>query len=136
MRQESTSQALAVAVRTKMGAADVLEALYPLLLCHRTPEYIRSDHGPEFVAEAMQDWLRRVGAKPIRIYPGSPWENGYNVRFNGTLRRDVLNAEWFLTTKQAQIVIYQWLRQHNHIRPYHALGMKPPVPETLRTNGP
>jgi transposase InsO family protein len=41
----------------------------------------------------MQDWLKKVGIKPIRIYPGSPWENGYNERFNGTLRREVLNAE-------------------------------------------
>ena len=54
---EYTRQALAVAVRTRMGADDVLEALYPLLLRHGTPEYIRSDNGPEFVAQAMQDWL-------------------------------------------------------------------------------
>ncbi len=114
-----------------MGADDVLEALYPLLLRHGSPEYIRSDNGPEFVAEALQDWLRRVGIKPIRIYPGSPWENGYNERFNGTLRREVLNAEWFTTTKQAQIVINQWLRQYNHTRPHQALDMRPPVPETL-----
>jgi putative transposase len=133
---EYTRQALAVAVRTRMGAEDVLEALYPLLLRHGTPEYIRSDNGPEFVAEAMQDWLARVGIKPIRIYPGSPWENGYNERFNGTLRREVLNAEWFTTTKQAQVVINQWLRQYNHIRPHQALNMRPPVPETLIRNGP
>ncbi|WP_189799509.1 DDE-type integrase/transposase/recombinase, partial [Tateyamaria sp. syn59] len=69
---EFTRQALAVTVRTKMGADDVLEALYPLLVKHGTPQYIRSDNGPEFAAEAMQDWLRRVGIKPIRIYPGSP----------------------------------------------------------------
>ena len=50
----------------------VLEALYPLLLRHGSPEYIHSDNGPEFVAEVMQDWLQRVGIKPIRIYPGSP----------------------------------------------------------------
>ena len=80
----------------------------------------------ELVAEAMQDWLVRVGIKPIRIYPGSPWENGYNERFNGTLRHEVLNAEWFATTKQAQIVINQWLRQYNHIRPHQALNMRPP----------
>jgi transposase InsO family protein len=28
---------------------------------------------------------RRVGIKPIRIYPGSTWENGYNELFNGNL---------------------------------------------------
>ena len=80
---EYTRQALAVAVRTRMGAEDVLEALYPLLM-----------------------------------------------------RREVLNAEWFTTTKQAQVVINQWLRQYNHIRPHQALNMRPPVPETLIKNGP
>ena len=132
---EYTRQALAVAVRTRMGAEDVVEALYPLLLRHGAPEYIRSDNGPEFVAEAIQDWLTRVGIKPIRIYPRLPWENGYNERFNGTLRRKVLNAELFTTTKQAQIVINQWLRQDNHIRPHQALHMRPPVPKNLIRNG-
>lgn len=125
-----TRQALAVKVRTKMGSEDVLEVLYPLLLLHGTPEYIRSDNGPEFAAKAMQAWLRRVGIKPIRIYPGSPWENGYNERLNGTLRREVLNAEWFTTTEQAQIIINQWLKQYNLTRPHQALKMRPPVPET------
>ena len=129
-------QALAETVRNKMSAGDVLEALYPLLLRHGTPEYIRSDNGPEFVAEAMQSWLVRVGIKPIRIYPGSTWENGYNERFNGELRREILNAERFTTTKRAQIVISHWLRQYNHTRPHQGLNMWPPVPETLIRNGP
>jgi putative transposase len=47
----------------------------------------------------------------------------------------VLNAEWFTTTTQAQVVINQWLRQYNHIRPHQALNMRPPVPETLIRNG-
>ena len=133
---EYTRQALCVAVRIRMGSADVLEALYPLLLKHGTPEYLRSDNGPEFIAGPLQEWLTRVGIKPIQIYPGSPWENGYNERFNGTLRTEILNAEWFATTKQAQIVINNWLRQYNHIRPHQALNMRPPVPETLHERGP
>jgi transposase InsO family protein len=68
--------------------------------------------------------LTKAGIKPIRIYPGSPWENGYNKRFNGTLRREVLNAEWFTSIRQAQIVIETWLKQYNHIRPHQALNMK------------
>jgi transposase InsO family protein len=91
-------------------------------------------NGPEFSSETFIDWLTKVGIKPIRIYPGSPWENGYNERFNGTLRTEVLNAEWFSTTRQAQTVINQWLKQYNHIRPHHALGMRPPVPETCLVN--
>ena len=93
--------------------------------------YIRSDNGPKFVSAAFQEWLCRIGIQPIRIYPGSPWENGYNERFNGTLRREVLNAEWFASTRQAQVVINLWLRQYNHVRPHHALAMRPPVPETI-----
>ena len=60
--------------------------------------------------------------------------NGYNERFNGTLRREVLNAEWFGTTRQAQTVINQWLKQYNHIRPHQALRMRPPAPETILEN--
>ena len=61
VQDEFSSQALAVKVRTNMGAEDVLEVLYPLPLRRGTPEYMRSDNGPKFAAEAMQDWLRRVG---------------------------------------------------------------------------
>jgi putative transposase len=128
---EYTREALCVAVAARMGAADVLEALYPLLLEHGKPEYIRSDNGPEFIAAPFREWLKRVGIEPINIFPGSPWENGYNERFNGTLRREVLNREWFASIRQAQVAINQWLRQYNHIRPHHALGMRTPVPETL-----
>ena len=55
-------------------------------------------------------------------------------RFNGTLRREVLNAEWFTSIKQAQVVIKTWLKQYNHIRPHQALNMRSPVPETLSGN--
>ena len=87
-------------------------------------------------AQALQDWLTRAGITPIQVYPGSPWENGYNERFNGTLSREIFNAEWFSTIKQARTVIGKWLRQYNHVRPHQALNMKPPVPETLQASGP
>lgn len=67
----------------------------------------------------------------MQIFPGSPWENGYNERFNGTLPWEVLNAEWFHTTKQAQVAINAWLRLYNKTRPHHALNMRPLIPETL-----
>ena len=128
---EYTRQALAVTVRTGMRSEDVLEVLYGLFLRHGKPEFVRSDNGPEFASQATRSWLEKVGVNPIRIYPGSPWENGYNERFNGTLRHEVLNAEWFTTTKQAQAVINCWLRQYNQTRPHQALNMRPPAPETL-----
>ena len=72
-----------------------------------------------------------MGIEPIQIYLGSPWEDGYNERFNGTLWNEVLNAEWFYTGHQAQTAINVWLSQYNHVRPHHGLYMRPPVPETL-----
>ncbi|WP_299552898.1 integrase core domain-containing protein [uncultured Tateyamaria sp.] len=128
---EYTREALCVMVRLKMNASDVLDVMHRLLMKHGKPEFIRSDNGPEFIAPQPQDWLRRVDIQPMQIYPGSPWGNEYNERFNGTLRREVLNADWFHSTKQAQIAINIWLRQYNQIRPHHALGMHPPAPKIL-----
>jgi putative transposase len=117
---EYTREALSVTVANTMGSSEVLEALYPLLLKRGTPEYLRSANGPELTSEPFKDRLAKVGIKPIRIYPGSPWENGYNERFNGTLRRELLNAEWFGTTRQAQTVINPCsnnITKSGHIRP-------------------
>ena len=127
---EYTREALCVAIRSKMTANDVLDALHPVLMKHGKLEFIRSDNGPKFVALHFQDWLERVGIQPMLIYSGSPWENGYNERFNRTLRREVLNAASFQSAKQVQVAINVWLRQYNQIRHHHALGMRPPVPET------
>ena len=126
---EYTRDALCVATKPRMGHADVLDALYPLFLKHGKPHYIRSDNSSEFTARDLQDWLKKVGIKSIQIYPGSPWENGYNERFNGTLRKEVLNAEWFSTIKQAQLIFKTWLRQYNHVRPHQSLNMRPTVPQ-------
>ena len=127
---EDTRQALAVHVGTKLGSAEALEALYPLISQHGKPEHIRSDNGPEFVSEVFQTWLKRVGIAPIHIDPGSPWENGYNERFNGTLRNEILNANWFQTTRQAQATLNCWIKEYNQIKPRQALDMRPPIPET------
>jgi putative transposase len=131
---EYMREALSVRVANTMGSSEALEALYPLLLKRGTPEYLRPDNGPELTSEPFKDWLTKVGIKPMRIYPGSPWENGYNERFNGTLRRELLNAEWFGTTRQAQTVINQLLKQYNKIRPHQALRMRPPAPEIILEN--
>lgn len=132
---EYTREALCVAARSRMRHAEVLETLYPLFLKHGKPEYLRSDNSSEFIARDLQAWLKKVGIKPIQIYPGNPWENGYNERFNGTLHREILNAEWFSNVKQAQIVINTWLRQYNRVRPHQALDMQPPISETLLRSG-
>ena len=56
------------------------------------PGYIRSDNGPEFVAEAVRRWIAAVGARTAFIEPGSPWENGYIESFNARLRDELLRS--------------------------------------------
>ena len=126
---EYTREALCVAVATRMGAADVLEALYPLLLRHGKPDHIRSDNGPEFIAQAVRDWIAAVGAKTAYIEPGSPWENGYCESFNGRFRDELLNGEIFYSLREAQIIIEEWRKHYNTKRPHSALGYRSPAPE-------
>ena len=127
-----TPEAPCLAVRSEITANDVFGALHPVLMKHGIPEFIRSVNGPELVALHFHDWQKRVGIQPLLIYPGSTsWENGQNERFNGTLRQEVLDSEWSHNIKQAEVAINVWFRQYNQIRPHHALGMKPPVPETV-----
>jgi putative transposase len=91
---------------------------------------IRSDNGPEFVAEALRDWIAAVGAKTAYIESGRPWENGYCETFNGK-RDELLNGEMFYTLKEAQIVIENWRQQYNTVRPHSSLRYRPPAPEAF-----
>jgi putative transposase len=88
-------------------------------------------YGPEFVAQAVRDWIGTVGAKTAYIEPGSPWENGYCESFNGRFRDELLDGEIFYSLREAQILIEQWRRHYNTKRPHSALGYRPPAPETI-----
>ena len=118
-------------MKRKLNSQDVLHVLGKLFLQHGPPQNIRSDNGPEFVAEAVRTWLRRLQVQTLFITPGSPWENGYNESFNGKLRDECLNMEIFYTLKEAQILIEQWRRFYNTERPHSALGYRPPAPKAV-----
>ena len=102
-----------------------------LFILRGVPGFIRSDNGPEFVAQAVRDWIAAVGARTAYIEPGSPWENGYVESFNARLRDELLNGEIFYSLREAQIIIEKWRRHYNTVRPHSALGYRPPAPETI-----
>ena len=128
---EFTRESLAIRVARKLKATDVIEALCDLFVSRGVPAHIRSDNGPEFVAVALREWIAAVGAKTAYIEPGSPWENGYCESFNGKLRDELLNGEIFYTLKEAKIMIENWRRHYNTVRPHSSLGYRPPAPEAL-----
>ena len=82
-------------------------------------------------AKIVRQWLAQVGAKTLYIEPGSPWENGYCESFNGKLRDELLNGEIIYSLKEARIVIEQWRRHYNTIRPHSSLGYRPPAPRAF-----
>ena len=114
----------------RLRSEDVLAALAELFVTRGPPAHIRSDNGPEFIANAVQEWLAKIGVKTLYITPGSPWENGYCESFNGSLRDELLNGEIFYTLAEAQILIEAWRRHYNTVRPHSSLGYQPPAPET------
>lgn len=129
---EYTRECLAIDVARRLGSNDVLERLADLMVERGTPDYIRSDNGPEFTAHAVRRWLERVGVKTLFIEPGSPWENGYVESFNGKFRDEFLNGEMFYTLTEAQVLIERWRSDYNRIRPHSALGYRPPAPEAIQ----
>ena len=129
---EFTRECLAIEVARRLRHDDVLACLTELFTKHGPPGHIRSDNGSEFTATAVREWLPRVGVKTLYIEPGSPWENGYNESFNGKLRDELLNGEIFYTLKEAQVLIEQWRRHYNTIRPHSSLGYRPPAPQTIK----
>jgi transposase InsO family protein len=128
---EYTRECLAIRVARRMTANDVLWVLADLFLEYGIPEHIRSDNGPEFVAQAVRSWLCDLGVTTLFIEPGSPWENGYVESFNSKLRDELLNGEIFYTLTEAQILTANWRRLYNGLRPHSSLGQRPPAPETI-----
>jgi transposase InsO family protein len=128
---EFTRESLAIVVNRKLKSDDVLHCLADLFVKRGVPEHIRSDNGAEFTANAVREWLGRIGVKTLYIEPGSPWENGFNESFNGKLRDEILNTEIFYTLKEAKVLIERWRHHYNTVRPHSSLGYRPPAPETI-----
>ena len=128
---EFTREALAIKVARRLDSNHVIEVLADLCGVRGVPEHIRSDQGPEFIATALKDWIKAVGAKTAYIEKSSPWENGYVESFNGKLRDELLNVEIFNSLREAQILIESWRRHYNAVRPHSALGYRPPAPEVI-----
>jgi putative transposase len=128
---EYTRECLSMRVDRTITASDVIETLKDLFVMRGIPEHIRSDNGPEFVAELVRNWLHDLQVNTLFIEPGSPWENGYIESFNGKFRDELLNGEIFDTLTEARVVTERWRKQYNTTRPHSSLNYRPPAPEAF-----
>lgn len=124
---EYTRECLAIEVGRSIRSQDVILTLSRLIRLYGKPAFLRSDNGAEFTATAVMRWLRDQNVGPSYIKPGSPWQNGNVESFNGKLRDECLNREWFLNLRDAKVVIEQWRSFYNHRRPHSALSYKRPA---------
>jgi len=124
---EYTRRCVESYVARSIGARRVQHVLETLFAVGAKPKYLRSDNGREFIAEVLGVWLAVQGVKSAFVEKGSPQQNAFVERFNGTMRREVLNVEEFHSVLEARVVIGAWKDEYNTLRPHRALGGRTPA---------
>lgn len=123
---EYTRECLALKVERSLTSAAVINQLAELFQSRGVPQCIRSDNGPEFIAQAIQTWLERLEIKLLHVQPGSPWENGYVESFHSKFRDEFLDRELFDNPRAAQTQTAAWQTDYNQHRPHSSLGYQTP----------
>jgi len=127
VEDEFTRECVAVEVEYRMNARYVADTLLRLFAERGVvPKFVRSDNGPEFVAKHLMRVLAGSGVEARHIEPGSPWQNGRNERFNGTLRDECLDLETFHNRDHARALIKLFAKSYNERRPHSSLGYLTP----------
>lgn len=134
VEDEYTREALAIEGERSITSTDLIETLRYLFEVRGAPQHIRSDNGPEFIAQGLRRWLAESGVGTLYIEPGAPWENGFNESFNSRLRDELLNGELFTSLQEAnpsrlraRVVTEDYRREYNHRRPHSSLGYPTPA---------
>jgi len=124
---EYTRESLTTEVQRSITAKDVIATLEYLFAIRGAPAYIRSDNGPEFIANAVKRWLSDSGVGTLYIEPGSPWENAYSESFNSRFKDEFLNGELFGNVREAKVLVEGYRLDYNHHRPHSSLGYMTPA---------
>ena len=129
---EYTRECLTLKVDRSITSEDVIDTLAELFAMRGVPKNIRSDNGPEFIAQAIQRWLGQVEVQTLYIEPGSPWENGYAESFHSRLRDEFLALELFESLLAARKLTTAWRNDYNYHRPHSSLGYVTPTEYAAR----
>jgi putative transposase len=123
---EWTRKCFRIEVDTSINGVRVARVLSEITQMEELPEIIVIDNGPEFISNALDAWAYQRGVKLTFIRPGKPVENAYIESFNGRLRDECLNENWFLTLEHARRIIEEWRIDYNTARPHSSLGYLTP----------
>jgi transposase InsO family protein len=123
---EYTRECFRIDVSRSITSKRVIGELGRLFVRHGAPANLRSDNGPEFVAEALKAYLAAAQVETRYIEPGAPWQNGYVESFNATFRDELLDRELFSTVLEAEVLSEQYRRKYNTFRPHSGLNYLTP----------
>jgi putative transposase len=129
----------AIEVRQQFRGADVVEVLEQVSREIGYPKTIRLDNGPEFISKELDLWAFMRGVTLDFSRPGKPTDNAMVESFNGRLRDECLNTNWFLSLDDARRKIEAWREHYNESRPHTSLGYVPPsefAQQAARNAGP
>jgi putative transposase len=121
-----TRENLSLEVDTSLSSRRVTRALEVVIERRGVPEAIRCDNGPEFTSRHFLSWCEERKIQLIHIQPGKPTQNGHIESFNGRLRDECLNANWFHNLADAKRKIGAWRDEYNSERPHSSLGYRTP----------
>ncbi len=130
-----TRECLAILVAFSITAKDVIALLERLVEIHGAPDFMRSDNGPEFIANAVNGWLAESGIGASYIEPGSPWENPFSESFNSRFRDELLDRELFASLREAKVLIEDHRVLYNEGRVHSSLGYLTPSEFVASLNG-
>jgi putative transposase len=119
-------ECLALEVDTSLNGERVVRVLERLKETRGLPSVIQTDNGPEFTGHTLDAWSYRNRVKLFFIEPGKPVQNAHIESFNGKLRNECLNMEWFTSLREARQVIEEWRSEYNQFRPHSSLANLPP----------
>jgi putative transposase len=122
-----TRECLALEVDTSLPGIRVARTLNQIVQRRGRPNGIVLDNGPELRGRALQSWSENERVPLLFIDPGKPVQNAFVESFNGRLRDECLNANWFLNTADARWRIQAWGKQYNELRPHSSLGYLTPA---------
>jgi len=116
-----------IEVDTSIGGERVCRILDRLFIGRPLPETMILDNGPEFSGTALDAWASQHGVQLHFLQPGKPAQNAFIESFNGKFRDECLNAHWFLTIQEAQVVIEAWRRKYHEERTHSTIGDMTPM---------
>lgn len=120
-------QVLRIETDTSLPALRVIRVLEQLKEVRGLPNMIRVDNGPEFISHRLDTWCKDHKITLAYIQPGKPTQNAYVERFNGSIRRELLNAYVFRTLDEVREKAHQWQQDYNHHRHHKSLGYLAPM---------